>query len=356
MKVLLISNMYPSKSHPFFGIFVHNFKVQLEKNNVQFNLAVIKGRETSKLKKILKYSFFFYDVIQKIIKNDYDAVYVHYISFSLFPLLIVRKFINKPLIINAHGSDVLVKSNFSKLIQKLVTPMIKQADLVVVPSVYFKNICLEKFQIKKDHIFVSPSGGIDITIFKPLPVKKDNDIFTIGYVSRIDEGKGWDTLLHAIKHLIEEGVFNIKVNIIGGGSQESEMKNMIRHFKLENYIKYLGQIPHSKLVNYYNMLDIFVFPTRLNESLGLVGLEAMACGIPVVGSNIGGLKDYIISGYNGELFEQGNANELSACLKRIIDLDEASRKAYKRNSLKTAYQYNSTDTNQKLKQKIGELI
>lgn len=64
-------------------------------------------------------------------------------------------------------------------------------------------------------------------------------------------------------------------------------------------IKYIGPIPYHSLPEIYCTLDLFIFPTCLEESLGLVGLEAMACEVPVIGSYIGGLKDYIKDKENG---------------------------------------------------------
>jgi len=338
MKILLISNMYPSKESPFFGIFVKNFKNQLEQKGVTFTLTVVKGRGSSKVEKIQKYFKFFTDVISTIKKNDYDVVYVHYISHSLIPLLFVKSFIKKPLILNAHGSDVLVTTKAGKFIQQIITPIIKKANLIVVPSEYFKNIVYDKFSIDKDKIFVSPSGGIDTKLFKSQNIKKD--IFTIGYVSRIDKGKGWDTLLEAVS-LLKEKDLVFQVLIVGGGTEENLLRKRIKELNLENIVKYVGVKPHNELVSYFNQMDIFAFTTRLAESLGLVGLEAMACGVPVVGSNIGGLPGYIENGVNGMLFEAGNYHELSKQIEYFMSLESSKFMGYQVNALETAKKYDS---------------
>ena len=338
MKILLISNMYPSKESPYFGIFVKNFKNQLELKEVTFTLAVVKGRGASKVEKIQKYFKFFVDVIRKIKKNDYDAIYVHYISHSLIPLLFVKSCIKKPLILNAHGSDVLVNNKIGEYVQKLVTPIIKKANLIVVPSEYFKDIVNDRFMIKQKKIFISPSGGINTQLFKPKGIKKD--IFTIGYVSRIDKGKGWDTLLEAINLLNTNGLV-FRVLIIGSGAEEKLLLQNIEELKLENIVEYVGPRPHNELVSYFNQMNIFVFTTRLAESLGLVGLEAMACGVPVVGSNIGGLPSYIKDGVNGKLFEAGNYDKLSNYLEYFMSLDSSKLMKYQINALETAKLYDS---------------
>jgi glycosyltransferase involved in cell wall biosynthesis len=337
MKLLLISNMYPSNEDDYYGIFVKNFEKELIKNNVKVKKIVIKGKGKSKLEKLKKYIKFFTDSYKKIKNNDYDLIYVHYINHSLLPLLIFKKFIKKPLIINAHGSDVLVKNKINLIIQKLVMPIIKKANKIIVPSEYFSKIVVNRFKISKERIFVSPSGGIDTNLFKPLKKFKKNEIFTLGYVSRIDEGKGWDILLKAI-NLIKSDL-EFKLIIIGSGKQEKKLKNMIKILKLENYVKFLGSKKHEDLPFYFNQMDVFIFPTVLNESLGLVGLEAMACGIPIIGSKIGGLQDYIIDGKNGYFFEPKNYKDLSQKILTFCNLNESDILKLKKEARETALKY-----------------
>lgn len=302
--------MYPSAECPSYGVFVKTFEEQLIDEGCEFRKAIIIGRGKSKLDKLKKYFLFFLYVFKAIRKDDFDLIYVHYMSHSLLPLLLVQKYIKKPLVINAHGSDVLYTSKIGKLIQKLVTNIIKKANLIVVPSSYFEDIVTKKFDLPKDKIFISPSGGIDTKIFKPLEISRDNNLLTIGYISRIDQGKGWDILLNAVSEILNKNDIEFKVLMIGDGSQKDLLFKKISELNLQDYIEYLGPKPHNELAGYYNQFDIFIFPTMLPESLGLVGLEAISCGVPVIASKIGGLQDYIINGQNGYFFTPGNAEEL----------------------------------------------
>ncbi len=350
--------MYPSKKDPTYGVFVKNFKEQMEKE--QFDIsrtAVIRGRGKNTFEKILKYIKFFRDTIVLIKQNDYDLIYVHYIGHSLLPLLFVQNAIKKPLILNAHGSDVFTANRIKKYIQKLVTPIIKNANLIVVPSGYFEDVLHHKFQIEKNKIFVSPSGGIDTSWFKPLyNTHKNNDEFVIGYVSRIDEGKGWDILLEATKSLLDRGIANFKVLMIGGGAQEEELLHMTEALGLSDHIDFIGKIPHKELVYYYNKMNVFTFTTTLNESLGLVGLEAMACGVPVIVSDIGGMKEYVESGVNGELFQTGNIHALSKEMEKFILMDKALLHRYSRYSIDTVQKYDCKLVSQNMRDKLENMI
>lgn len=345
--------MYPSQEHPFYGIFVQNFEKQLIDENIEFTKAVIEGRGKSKLEKLKKYIKFFIDVHKAIKENDYDVIYVHYVGHSLLPFLFVKKALNKPLVINAHGSDIFSNSKIGLFIQKLVAHIIQKANLIVVPSDYFKDIVGQKYQHK--NVFVSPSGGIDTTLFKPLPTKEKREIFTIGFVSRIDEGKGWDVLLKAVKILKDKNLA-FKVFMIGFGEQQKALLQLIKELELESCVTYLGAKPHDELPSYFNQMDIFVFTTRLAESLGLVGLEAMACGVPVVGSNIGGLPSYINDGVNGKLFEPVNVEELVSALEYFMVLDKGQFDMYKNQALMTAKKYDSKIVAKELSDKLNELL
>lgn len=332
--------MYPSSSYPTYGTFVKNFEDQLIEEGFYFSKAVIYGKGQTKFKKFKKYLLFFKEVFVKVKMNEYDLIYVHYIGHSLIPLILAQYFIKKPIVLNAHGGDVITNSKISFLIQKIVFSIIKKANLIVVPSEYFKEMVSSKFNISNNKIFVSPSGGIDTTLFKSIIDKKINKPFTIGYVSRIDSGKGWNILLDAV-YVLNKRNFDIKVIMIGSGSEENILLNKIKNLKLQSIVNYLGAKSHNELVAYFNKMDIFIFPTTLNESLGLVGLEAMACGIPVIGSNIGALPSYIEDGINGKLFEAGNAKILVDKVEYLMSLDKGTFIEYKKNSLKTAKRYNS---------------
>jgi L-malate glycosyltransferase len=348
--------MYPAKSQPSYGIFVKNFEDHMMQEGFSFHKVVISGRGKNSVEKLKKYLKFFIDIFNALRNEHYELIYVHYIGHSLLPILFLQKYIKKPLVLNAHGSDVFFASKIGSIIQKLILPVIKKSDLLVVPSSYFANLVRTKFDLENEKIFVSPSAGIDVSLFKPFEAANHNQIFTIGYVSRVDEGKGWDTLLDSVRLLVVKNIGNFKVLMIGGGGQKDLLVKKIDDLHLKNHIDYLGPKPHNELVNYYNKMDLFVFPTkRLAESLGLVGLEAMASGVPVVGSNIGGLKGYVKSENNGDLFEPGDSVDLAKKIQKFMGFDEKKMHVYKINAIDTAKVYDSKIVARKLADKLRNL-
>lgn len=350
MNILLVSNMYPSENDPSFGTFVQSFHQQMESEGLNCQLAVIKGREHGKLQKLKKYFRFFRDVTSQVKSCRHDLVYVHFASHSLLPLLLVKKYLTKPLIINMHGGDVFTKSKFAAVIQKRVTPLIKRADLIVVPSSYFKDVVIEKFGLADEKVFVSPSGGVDTARFKPMGDVVGETV-TFGYLSRIDEGKGWEVFLNALA-LLKARELTFNAMVVGGGQQQNLLIEKVATLDLQDIVDVKGPQPHLELPKYFNQMDVFVFPTQLLESLGLVGLEAMACGLPVVGSNIGGLKGYIKPGVNGELFSPGDSHALADKLESFIVMAAAAREQYKINALTTAASF----SDQLIKKELANII
>ena len=355
-KILLISNMYPSDKYPAYGIFVKNF-VDILSNNFNFTNIVIRGREKDKLKKSMIYGLFFIRTFYNIFFKKNDYIYVHYISLISVLLYFIFPFIRCKIILNFHGTDMIGEfSKFSKFIFFFTKKISKKANLIIVPSEYFKNRAIEILEVKKNDIYVYPSSGIDLELFRPLSKEKNrnkfgfnDDAYVVGMVSSIYEAKGWKVFLDAM-YKLKNSISNLKILIAGRGIEEEELLNYIKNKNLDDIVIFVGEKSHSELVEIYNALDVFVFPTMLEESLGLVGLEAMACGVPVVGSNIGGLTDYIKDNYNGYLFEVGNCNDLASKVLKCRDNKKLSQKA-----INTAYLFSSKVVSKKLIDKIRSL-
>ena len=338
MNIFLISNMYPSDIHPSYGIFVKNFEDALIKEGHSIQKTVIKGRGENAFEKVSKYLLFFFDVWRRLLFAKYDLIYIHYASHSILPLVPFRVFIKRPIIINAHGDDILPSSLSSKVIFKLTYKFITRSIMMVVPSPFFKKVAFKAYQ--HPNIFVSPSGGVDVNIFYPDPNQPSNENLRIGYVSRIDHGKGWDVFLQALHKLKEKDpTISFEGILVNTGADVPRMRKMIQALELDQSIQYLGLKPQDRLPKIYRSFDLLVFPTLLQESLGLVGLEAMACGIPVVGSRIGGLQDYIIDNENGYLFIPGDIQGLYTKLISYAKLPDTAKQKMKTNAYKKAQEY-----------------
>ena len=347
--------MYPSNEDKFYGIFVRNFVDGFNNTNIDItSKSLIYGRGKNVFQKIIKYIEFNFSIIKNVFKFDYDLIYVHYPNYASIPLLFCLPFLKKPMVLNFHGTDVFAKSKIAKVLKFMVKPLIQKSHIIVVPSEYFKQVIAKEFKINLTRIFVSPSGGIDTNIFKKNNLQKSNNQFVLGYVGRIDEGKGWDVFLKAIAH-VKYQIPNLKCLIAGNGAQLAKFKELISTLQISEIVIFEGTIPHMKLVEFYNKLDVFIFPTkRLAESLGLVGIEALSCGVPILGSKIGGLQDYIIEGENGLFFEPGNHQDLAS---KIIDLYTHKKKLekLKKQATESILKYDKQNVRKKLIKKLLEI-
>ena len=144
------------------------------------------------------------------------------------------------------------------------------------------------------------------------------------YVGRFDERKGIETLVKACSLLKEKGVQNLKLLIIGGSSEDmpdgderKRIENLVDQLGLKESTVFAGRIWHDVLPLYYTAADVCVIPSHY-EPFGLVAIEAMACGVPVVASNVGGLKFTIIPEETGLLVEPKNIEAFANGIHRIL--------------------------------------
>lgn len=352
-RFLIVSNLYPSIKDKTYGTFVENFYNEFckEFSNDRVDLCVIKGR-ANKICKLWKYICFYLKLTFYTLLFNYDLIYVHYITLSSIPLKFIQKFKHINIAFNIHGDDLLSKSRFAEKELNFISPLLFSSKLIIVPSFYFRSVFLKKFPlINVDNIYISPSGGIKKNFFIRQNKIRQSTL-VLGYVSRIDEGKGWEIFLSAISKLKEH--FKVKGYIAGTGKQVPEMIKHITQYGLTNIVKYLGPIGHEKLPSLYALLNLFVFPTQLRESLGLVGLEAMAASVPVVGSDIGGLKSYIVNGYNGYLFETGSSQDLYIKIIQYVNMSDEKKIRMGENAYRTALNYQSDVVSTKLFDKIRQ--
>lgn len=357
MKILVVSNMYPSKKNPSFGTFVKNFCVQLDEMNLTFEKSVML-KASSKIGKIWRYIIFYIGTILRLLIKKYDVVYVHYASHSAPPVLFANKLKKLNIITNVHGSDVVPKNKQHERMHKYTEKILKQSHKIVVPSDFFGYYVANKYKIDSSQIFVYPSGGINCAIFRPLydlnmDKWKGKDIPTYGMATRFTQGKGWDIFLSAISEYLGSGKM-AKFIIVGNGNQKKEFDEMVETLGLTDKIIWSDLLDQQKLAEFYNDIDMLVFPIRSEESLGLIALEAMACGTPVISSDFAAPKYYVKNGINGYKFKVNDSEEL---VKRMYEFEHLSQdhvQEMRKNALNTGREYSTKEALKRLKKIFEE--
>ncbi len=258
---------------------------------------------------------------------EYDYVHAHW----LIPQGIVQPFFKKPYLVTGHGGDV---TSLNKgIIKSLKIGCLKNASKITVVSKALKNE-VEKLVPNADVQIISM--GCDTSKFG-----KEHYIenyFEQGrkkvvlFVGRLAEKKGVTYLIEAMKDV------DARLVIVGDGPLKQQLQEQAQ--VLGDKVIFLGPKSHLELPSVYASADIFVGPSVTakdgdKEGLGLVFLEAMASGIPVIGSDSGGIPEIIEDEVNGFLVKERDSKGLAEKINAILSSDEL-RKKFIANGMKTA--------------------
>ncbi len=192
----------------------------------------------------------------------------------------------------------------------------------LIPCVYRKQMFIAvSHSTKKDlidmgippqRIKVIPPG-VDLKIFKPMKIKKENMIL---YVGRLKKYKSVDHLLLASSILKNKG-FSFKLVIVGTGDDEYRLKNIASEWGLKKEVEFTGFLPVKELVEMYNKALFLVQPS-VKEGWGLSVIEAGACKNTVIAADSPGLRDSVINGKTGLLYPYGDITKLVEYMKLLI--------------------------------------
>lgn len=203
-----------------------------------------------------------------------------------------------------------------------------------------------------DRIAVIPCG-VDLELFSPRDGRQARARLGLGadrvllYVGRLAPIKGVETLLRALSFLKADGfgATALRLLVVGGGIEErwepdgeaSRLRALARGLGVEAWVEFRGAQPQDVLPDYYAAADLCLMPS-LYESFGMVALEAMACGVPVVGSRVGGLAVTIREGVTGALVPEGDPDQLGRRIGALLR-DEPCRRALGRQAVQWARRF-----------------
>lgn len=274
----------------------------------------------------------------EVLRNEIDVVHAHINSPLIAETAALGCVLRGiPLVVTYH-SDTFAKEarsslrNFWFLVEPLYDSLLKSQvcriarKLTISTPVYLeKSAFLRNF---RDKVVVIPHG-VDHGRFYPdtqmgerFRVKcgfpKRTKIIT--FVGRLTPYKGLPTLLNAFSHVLRD-MKKVVLVLVGEGIEEERLKALAFDLKIHEKVVFTGVVDDESLPNYYRMSDVFVLPSRSDaESFGLSLLEAMACGIPVVATNVGGVP-FVVGG-GGILVSPNSPLEMADALVRIISDDE----------------------------------
>jgi glycosyltransferase involved in cell wall biosynthesis len=246
-----------------------------------------------------------------------DVVHAHYAtSYGLIGALSGFH----PYVISAWGTDVMKFPQKNFINKTILKYNLRKADAICATSNTIKNYLKP---VTDKNINVIPFG-VDINEFRKKDVVSlfDKNTFVIGCIKALETIYNIDVLIKAFSVLKNKySDKSLKLLIIGVGSQENNLKQLVSDLNISQDVIFTGRIPFSEVSNYFNMLDVLVNISDY-ESFGVSVIEAMACEKPVVATNTGGLKEIIENSNFGSLVEVENLEQTIHEIEKYI-LDES---------------------------------
>ncbi len=254
--------------------------------------------------------------------KNYDLIHAVAEGLPSIIAITIKKLRRTPSVITIQGGCISAgfESNLSgRILRKLQKWSFKNADLVHVIS---QSLADGAKKLGSRNIVVIPNG-VDSRLFKPMDKDKLRKRYGIPAgekivisVARLNPVKGVDHLIKAIA-LVEERMPNLRLVVIGDGEQREELERLINQLRIDSKVQLLGFLPHQQISEYLNISDVFILSSR-HEGLGIALIEAMACGVPVIGSRVDGIVDIIDEGKNGILVPSGDAKVLAEGIERLL--------------------------------------
>lgn len=271
-----------------------------------------------------------------------DVVHAHSPVLCGLPASRVARMRGLPFVYEVRGfwedSSALKRGGNRRSLRYLITRsletrVLRQADAVVsISGPMLQDIARRGVP---EHRLFSVPNGVDTVKFAPRPrcesLARSLGVLghpVVGFIGSFYAFEGLDILLRAVAALLET-IPDVKLVLVGGGDLESDLPDLIQELGLGGVVHLVGRVPHQDVPRYYSVMDVLVYPRHRNRTTELVTplkpLEAMAMKLPVVASDVGGLRELLGSQLRECLVEPGNPKKLAerlATLLRDSDLRE----------------------------------
>lgn len=318
------------------GVYIHRFQY-LYPSNTQ-TLAYLPGIP-EKLKTLngkIQVPFFMLSMIKALLeivkRYNFDIIYAHWVIPTGFIAFLTKRIHKRPVVIKLYGAEIYPfyrRNNItSKIANRIIRSTLRNVEKVVGNS---GPTCKVGEEISGEKIETLPEG-VDLKYFNPnqdydeiinrYKLFDHNIIFSTG---RMVERKGFRYLIEAIPYILKEYP-KTKLIIGRDGPERNNLEKLSVDLGIAENVIFPGIISNIDLPKYMAVATVFVLPSIVDktgdtEGLGLVLLEAMACGTPVIGTNVGGIPYIIKNDVNGFLVEQKNPGQLARVIIGLFNKD-----------------------------------
>ena len=252
-------------------------------------------------------------------RNNFDGVICAHIHLLPLATLAARRY-GAPLTLIVHGIEAWRPPRISGLRQSL-----QLVNTFVSVSLLTKQRFLEWAPLREEQGHIIPDC-VDLRKFSPGPkpaplierygLPGRRIIMTLGRLSAAERYKGIDEVLEVMPSLVRE-MPDLVYLILGDGNDRSRLESKARALGMDGHVVFAGYIPEEEKAAHYRLADAFVMPGR-GEGFGIVYLEAMACGIPVVASKADASREAVLGGQLGVLADPANPQEIRAAIKEAL--------------------------------------
>lgn len=218
----------------------------------------------------------------------------------------------KPYIISTWGSDIFLAPKKNLLFRYILKHNFKKADFITATS---RDLTKETSLYTDKKVMTIPFG-VDTEVFKSRKDEKQ-EALTVGIVKSLEEVYGVSYLIEAFAEVCGK-YGNMKLLIAGSGPLRQSLEQLCQKLHIEDRVLFLGKIPNREIPSVLNRMDIFVMPS-LSESFGVSILEAEACEIPVIATEVGGIPEVVHDGKTGFLVKPGDVKGISSKLELLIE-------------------------------------
>ncbi len=298
LRVLIVSNLYPSPRHPGWGTFIRDQVRSLE-GHVSIRLVAKRSPSAA------AYPDFLLRTAAALLEGDHDLVHAHYgFHSALLPALLGRR----PLIVTFHGSDALIEVGRNALYGHLQRYVVRRARHLIAVSSGVRAALVRSLGAPAERVRLL-SCGVDAERFRPgdqaeararlgLPREGRRVLF----IGRMTMAKGIDVLGACIERLT-----SVEFDLLGPGAPPCGAANCRAH----------GVRPHEEVPLWIQAADLVVLPSR-TEGTPVTVLEALAAERPVVCTEVGDCAELVVPGVTGEVAPPGDAEAFAAAVRRAL--------------------------------------
>jgi glycosyltransferase involved in cell wall biosynthesis len=209
----------------------------------------------------------------------------------------------------------------------------RRVDAIISVSKYTAERFTHWSKLPMDRVFILPNC-VDLGQFKPQQrdaglverygLQSNKVIMTVGRLASEERYRGFDQVIDLMPQLIKR-FSNIKYLIVGEGNDRSRLEAKVEALGLSNRVIFTGYVSESEKIGHYNLADVYISPST-GEGFGIVLLEAVACGVPVVSSGVGGSREALLDGELGRLVDASDPPELLAAVASALEGGKAPQR------------------------------